>query len=167
MRVVALVMLTGCQLLFEQLPEPIDSGLDAMDCPGYERVGELASRYRLIVTPSSRDDQAASCEADGSRAYLVVLDSAQETADLVAAFAQANLAWVGIRQAPNAGLEDAMWIWDRTDAALDLQIVNWAPNEPNDGGDGENNAENIAALGGAGLFDLPVNDKRAAICECD
>lgn len=145
---------------------PIDAPpIDAppVDCPNdYQAVTGLTSRYRL-TGESDYETRHDDCKNDRSgKTHLVVIDSPQELAQLRISYNQDW--WAGAVQAPGQPAPILGW-FHITGAPVPMEL--WAPAQPNDDNNIENDAQNAAFRTANGLEDESGLLSRPGLCECD
>lgn len=165
-RVVALLGLAGCQLVFPLPAEPIDVPGDASppECPVTYTPG-MKGTYRVGLTPIPWMAALEDCADDrvGSGfTHLVVISSASELGE-VGSLAGMS-ASVGLSDASSEG--SFHWITTEDPAfATDLDGGQWASGEPND----NQGMEDCVVMQVPGLLN-DVNCftvMRPFVCECD
>lgn len=149
-----------------QLDAP--SSFDPTLCPSTYTlsVTSSASRYRVRAADVWWNLRQA-CDNDApGMTHLVVYDSVTEAAMLRANVSGAF--FVGAVQPRNQGAPAASWWW-LTGAPVSNTF--WQASQPDDGDGTEDNHENLAIEGGAGLRDFDsITDpstQALGLCECD
>lgn len=154
-------------------PPPPDA-FSVASCPsGYMALPGATSRYRVIVNPGKAWIHSDACTADLEGAtHLVAIDDVPELRLVESAVTSTgniaqNKAWVGAVQPRMQGGVDVGWISATGEPIAPGTL--WDNNEPNDGGQIEDNGENFAAIerNRMGLVDFNTNDDYGAMCECD
>jgi hypothetical protein len=160
--------IAGCDLALGL--ETPDAPRKVEDCdPSYTLVldGMPDSRYLVVTTLGHWKTQSALCRASGG--HLVSLETFAEVGAVLAAIdSTIDEYHVGAFQMPAQSDVRAGWMNVTGGPALDL----WEPAQPNDNGltisveDGEEQFASLRPMSG-GFRDVPSNESKPAICECD
>jgi hypothetical protein len=132
-----------------------DSG-GSVGCPaGYDVVGTLPHKYKVIMMTAAWMNQRDMCAATSSAAYLAIPD---DVAELTALDALATDYWIGIDDT----LTEGTYL---TVKGAPAPTLPWATGEPNNGPPEEDCVSARSATNQ--IATDRCSDKRRAICECE
>jgi len=127
---------------------PLPCTIDGLTCPGATPTVFMCGTTCVAKCQSAQTFASAESFCAGWQGHLAKVPDDATNACIAPHVGQAS--WLGLTQAANQPTPGDGWTWTDTSP---LTYTRWAAGKPDDGGGGENNAENCAHIEPGGVWD--------------